>query len=219
MKSLALTVRRTRLCEIDRLNELWLIVDRLVGRGPEIAIDRRSDRRFPDALGHEDAGHVLPGVGISSSGLSMRLRTLRFASSGSSGSTGSSRRSFASSTRIIAAAAVIGLVIEAMRKIVSRRIGSLPPKALTPIASTCVSPRRLTSVTRPGIRPLSTWRSMASRMRARRDLDNPPLPEGELAPACGDCALTTAGTAKAADAAAVFRNILRSVPTATPTLQ
>src|SRR2546425_9531921 len=64
MKSLALTVRRTRLCEIDRLNELLLIVDRLVGRGPEIAIDRRSDRRFPDALGHEDAGHVLPGVGI-----------------------------------------------------------------------------------------------------------------------------------------------------------
>src|SRR5438445_7632643 len=64
MKSLALTVRRTRLCEIDRLNELLLIVDRLVGRGPEIAIDRRSDRRFPDALGHEDTGHILPGVGV-----------------------------------------------------------------------------------------------------------------------------------------------------------
>src|SRR2546426_265618 len=63
-ENLALTVRRTRLREIDRLNELLLIVDRLVGRGPEIAIDRRSDRRFPDALGHEDAGHVLPGVGV-----------------------------------------------------------------------------------------------------------------------------------------------------------
>src|SRR6266446_216889 len=63
-ENLALSARRTRLREIDRLNELLLIVDRLVGRGPEIAIDRRSDRRFPDALGHEDAGHVLPGVGV-----------------------------------------------------------------------------------------------------------------------------------------------------------
>ena len=45
------------------------------------------------------------------------------ASSGSSRSTGSSSRSLHSSTRIIAATAVIGLVIEAMRKIVSRRIG------------------------------------------------------------------------------------------------
>jgi hypothetical protein len=33
-----------------------------------------------------------------------------------------------SSIRIIVATAVIGLVIEAMRKIVSRRIGSPPPK-------------------------------------------------------------------------------------------
>src|SRR5712691_5346458 len=63
-ESLALAVRRTRLCEIDSLNELFSVVDRLVGRGPEIAIDRGSDRRIPDALGHEDAGHVLPGVGV-----------------------------------------------------------------------------------------------------------------------------------------------------------
>src|SRR6266849_3424596 len=139
---------------------------------------------------------------VSSSGLSMRLRTLRFASSGNSGSTGSSRRSFASSTRIMAAAAVIGFVIEAMRKIVSRRIGSLPPKAFTPIASTCVSPRRLTSVTSPGIRPLWTWRAMASRMRARRALDNPPLPEGGLPAACGDCAAASAALALPAVAVA-----------------
>src|SRR5712692_10998672 len=64
MKSLALTARRTKLCEIDRLNELFLVVYRLVGGGPEIAIDRGGDRRIPDALGHEDAGHVLPGVGV-----------------------------------------------------------------------------------------------------------------------------------------------------------
>src|SRR5712691_3002158 len=63
-ESLALAVRRTRLCEIDSLNELFSVVDRLVGRGPEIAIDRGSDRRIPDALGHEDAGDVLPGIGV-----------------------------------------------------------------------------------------------------------------------------------------------------------
>src|SRR5437899_839166 len=63
-ESLALTLRRTRLREIDSLNELLLVVDRLVGGGPEIAIDRGGDRRIPDALGHEDSGDVLPGVGV-----------------------------------------------------------------------------------------------------------------------------------------------------------
>src|SRR6266704_3626005 len=53
-KASLLPVRRTRLCEIDRLNELLLVVDRLVDGGPEIAIDRGGDRRIPDALGHED---------------------------------------------------------------------------------------------------------------------------------------------------------------------
>jgi len=47
---------------------------------------------------------------------------------GGSRSTGSSSRSLHSSIRIIVATAVIGLVIEAMRKIVSRRFGSPPPK-------------------------------------------------------------------------------------------
>src|SRR5437016_13540914 len=75
---------------------------------------------------------------------------------GSSRCTGSSSRSRHSSTRIIVAAAVIGLVNEAMRKIVSRRIGSPPPTAFVPIASTCTSPRRLTSVTIPGTSPRST---------------------------------------------------------------
>ena len=58
---------------------------------------------------------------VSSSGPSSRLSTRRLASSGSSRSTGSSSRSLHSSTRIIAATAVIGLVIEVMRKSVSRR--------------------------------------------------------------------------------------------------
>jgi hypothetical protein len=50
----------------------------------------------------------------------------------------------------MAAAAVIGLVSEAMRKIVSRRIGASPSNASAPIASTCTSPRRSIRVTRPG---------------------------------------------------------------------
>src|SRR6266853_4499027 len=43
-ESLALTLRRTRLREIDSLNELFLVVYRLVGGGPEIAIDRGGHR-------------------------------------------------------------------------------------------------------------------------------------------------------------------------------
>jgi hypothetical protein len=53
---------------------------------------------------------------VSSSGPSSRFNTWRSASSGNSPSTGSSSRSLHSSTRIIAAAAVTGFVIEAMRK-------------------------------------------------------------------------------------------------------
>ena len=57
---------------------------------------------------------------VYSSGPSTRISTRRSASSGSRSSTGSSSRSTHSSTRIIAAAAVTGLLIDAMRKIVSR---------------------------------------------------------------------------------------------------
>jgi hypothetical protein len=45
---------------------------------------------------------------------------------------------------------VVGLISEATRKIVSRRIGALPPNASAPIAWTCTSPRRSIKVTRPG---------------------------------------------------------------------
>lgn len=111
---------------------------------------------------------------VSPTGPSIRRRTRRFASSGSSRSTGWSSRSRHSSTRIMAAAAAIGLVIEATRKIVSRRIGS-PPSAFRPIASTCTSSRRLTSVTSPGISPRSTWATMSSRICPSRAFENPPL--------------------------------------------
>jgi len=57
---------------------------------------------------------------VSPSGPSSRFGTVRWASSGSSRSTGSSSRSLHSSTRIIVAAAAIGLVSDAMRKMVSR---------------------------------------------------------------------------------------------------
>jgi hypothetical protein len=93
---------------------------------------------------------------VSFRGPSSRRSTLRSASSGSRRSTGSSSRSVHSSTRIIVATAVIGLVIEEMRKIVLRPIGPSAPSAFAPIASTCTSPRRLTSVTMPGTSPRST---------------------------------------------------------------
>ena len=50
-----------------------------------------------------------------------------------------------------------GLVIEAMRKIVSRRIAA-PPNDCVPIASTQASPRRLTSATMPGMSPARDMR-------------------------------------------------------------
>jgi len=46
--------------------------------------------------------------------------------------------------------AVTGLVIDEMRKIVSRVIDPGPPTAFVPTASTWVSPRRLTNQVRPG---------------------------------------------------------------------
>src|SRR5262245_46589625 len=104
----------------------------------------------------------------SSSALSRRGNTLRSLSSGNQSSTESSRRSRHSSTRTIAATATIGLVIEAMRTMVSRRIGALPSMASEPRASMCTSPRRLSSVTMPGTPPRSTCCAITSRMRARR---------------------------------------------------
>ena len=72
---------------------------------------------------------------VSSSSASGRFSTCRSASSGSSRFTGSSSRSRHSSTRIMAATAVTGLVIDEMRKIVSRRIGCSESAAIAPIAS------------------------------------------------------------------------------------
>jgi hypothetical protein len=51
---------------------------------------------------------------------------------------------------------VTGFVIDEIRKIVSRAIGSRSPAAFAPTASTCVSPRRLTNDTSPGSSARST---------------------------------------------------------------
>jgi hypothetical protein len=56
-----------------------------------------------------------------------------------------------------ALAEVVGLISEATRKIVSRRIGALPPNASAPIASMWTWPRRSISVLRPGTQRGWTW--------------------------------------------------------------
>ena len=113
---------------------------------------------------------------VSSSGPSIRFSTRRSASSGSHGSTGSSSRSRHSSSRTIAAAIATGLDVEAIRKIVSRRIGAPPSWRIVPIASTCVSPPRLTRATSPGIFPDSTCRASTSRSLRSPASEKPLLP-------------------------------------------
>ena len=62
-----------------------------------------------------------------------------------------------SSTRSMVAAAAIGLVSEAIRKMVSRRTGGLSGSVVAvPIASTKTSSPRATSATIPGISPRAT---------------------------------------------------------------
>ena len=86
---------------------------------------------------------------VSASGPSGLTSTRRSASSGSRPSTGSSRPSSPSSITARAAAPVIGLVVEAIRKSESRATGG-PPSARLPSASTCTSSPRAASTTSPG---------------------------------------------------------------------
>ena len=72
---------------------------------------------------------------VSSSGPSIRFNTRRSSSSGSRRSTGSSRPTSPSSITASVAAAVIGLVIDAIRNSESRCTGA-PPTASLPNAST-----------------------------------------------------------------------------------
>ena len=78
------------------------------------------------------------------------------ASSGSHRSTGSSSATRPSSTSSITAAAVMGLVIEAMRKIESRAIGDVPAASTDPTAWTSTRSPRATRPTAPGVDPSAT---------------------------------------------------------------
>jgi hypothetical protein len=99
----------------------------------------------------------------SSTGLAGVRTTTREASSGSQRSTGSPSARRPSSTSIITAAAVIGFVIEAMRKIESRAIGTAPPTAAAPTAWTSTCSPRASRATAPGTEPSETWASRRSR--------------------------------------------------------
>ena len=88
----------------------------------------------------------------------MRFRTRRPASSGSSRSTGSSSPIRPSSITASVAAAVIGLVVEAIRNSESRSTGA-PPTASVPSASTCTS---------SPLPPARRGRARACRRRAAR---------------------------------------------------
>ncbi|EEM28094.1 Beta-lactamase [Bacillus thuringiensis serovar thuringiensis str. T01001] len=111
---------------------------------------------------------------VSSSGPSGRFNTCRSASSGSHLSTGSSKCSLHSSSKTITGETAIGLLVDANRKIVSRRIGAPPSCLIVPSASTCVSPFRLTKATSPGIFPESTCRANILRI-LRNPVSEKPL--------------------------------------------
>ena len=90
------------------------------GSAMTMPVPRRKVSRSRSVIGRS-AGTV------SSSGPFGSASTVMSASSGRNSSTGSSRRSVQSSTSVIAQAATSGLLIEAMRKIVSSAIGVLEP--------------------------------------------------------------------------------------------
>jgi hypothetical protein len=69
------------------------------------------------------------------------------------------------------AAAVIGLVSEAIRKIASRRSGASLTNEGEPIVSTCSSSPWATSVTSPGRWPAATCSAIESCRRARPSLE------------------------------------------------
>src|SRR5262249_25906389 len=91
----------------------------------------------------------------SSTALAGVRTTFGSASSGSHGPTGSSSAIRPSSTSIMTAAAVMGLVIEARRKIESLAIAA-PPTAIEPATATSARSPRATRPTAPGSDPSPT---------------------------------------------------------------
>ena len=84
---------------------------------------------------------------------------------------GSSRPRTPSSTSVIVATAVMGLVSEAIRKMASRWSGASSSKDGVPTASTSTSSPQATKVTSPGRRPAATWAAIESCRRARPCLE------------------------------------------------
>ncbi len=99
-------------------------------------------------------------------GASSCSRTVRPASSGRRRSTGSSRRKRPSSTQLSATTAVMGLVMEEMRKSASRPRGRVPSRSAWPSTSAWTSPSWATSQIAPGTAPASTWRATARWIRS-----------------------------------------------------
>ena len=91
----------------------------------------------------------------SSAALAGVRTTFGSASSGSHEATGASSLSWPSSTSIMTAAAVMGLVIEANRKMESRAIGA-PSVATEPATAASVWSPRATRPTAPGSVPSPT---------------------------------------------------------------
>ena len=128
---------------------------------------RRKVRRSRTVIGR-CAGTVSPSIGPLGSTMTRRL-----ASSGSRSSTGSSARSRHSSMRISAPTATIGFVIDAMRKMVSRRTGSRSPRVSVPLTPISTSSSRATSHATPPMVSSCTWPAMTSCSRLNCSRSNP----------------------------------------------
>ena len=91
------------------------------------------------------------GAGVPS-GPDFTTATLVSLNSGMKRDTGSVRRTLPSSTSIRMATPVTGLLIDAIRKMPSLRIGAFDSRSVIPCASKCATlPRRATTVTAPAI--------------------------------------------------------------------
>ena len=113
--------------------------------------------------------------------------TLPLANSGMNFDTGSPRISCPCSMSIRTATAVIGLVIDAMRKSVPVCIGFFASRSIWPCASRCTTlPLRATSVTAPDRSPASTCRLTSGAICSSRLAEKPTssgLDVGSVAPA------------------------------------
>lgn len=144
--------------------------------GPIAGSEKSDGKPYPARKSSRSTTVMGLAAGTTSSiGLVGVRTTVGAASSGSHCSTGSFSAILPSSTSIMTAAAVMGLVIDAMRKSESRAIGDVPLMSTEPTACTSTRSPRATRATAPGTGPLLTC---ASRMSCR-------LVNGSPSRACG----------------------------------